>query len=136
MAYNEAERDIEKLKVQLQGIAWEYKKGINGKRIEYPALIGKANFKHVEEYVSFLEAKGRNSRTVVKNLYCLIKFFEAMKQLGLERLDLAKTKRGDLRRIAASLERSKMAAATKMDIKIVLKSLYKHPRNYRQMCGS
>ena len=126
MAYNEAERDIERLKVQLRGGVWEYKKGINGKRIEYPALIGKANFKHVEEYVSFLEAKGRNSRTVVKNLYCLIKFFEAMKQLGLERLDLARAKRGDLQRIVAALEKSKMAAATKMDIKIVLKSLYKH----------
>ena len=62
----------------------------------------------------------------MKNLYCLIKFFEAMKQLGLERLNLAKAKRGDLQRTVAVLERSKMAAATKMDIKIVLKSLYKH----------
>ena len=77
--------------------------------------------KTISEYINFMQAKGLNDRTINKNLYCLANFIKIIK--GKDILDLSKD---EVTSAMAIVERSKYSNKTKQNIKISIKSLFKH----------
>ena len=74
-----------------------------------------------KEYANFMKARGLASRTISKNLYCLSVFLKAIDNKKM----LALTKR-DMENAFALIEGSKYSDKTKQNIKVTIKSLYKH----------
>jgi integrase/ribosomal protein L40E len=91
------------------------------KTIDADTQISKETKKITAEYVNFLQAQGRNDRTITKRLYCLAVFY---KTIG--NADVSKLSKEDIIRSVASIEKSKYAQTTKQDIKISIKALLKH----------
>ncbi len=72
-------------------------------------------------YVKFLEANRKNPRTISKRLFSLRVFYSTIGKASLSKLG----KKGMIEAMAA-LEKKPLAATTKVDVKVSVKSLYKH----------
>ncbi len=75
----------------------------------------------IDEYVNFSRARGVTDRTVLKNLYGISAL---LKVIGNK--DLGSASKADMEQALAGIERSKYAAKTKQNIKVTVKSFYKH----------
>ena len=75
----------------------------------------------VLEYTNFMRANGLSDRTISKNLYCLATF---LKTIGSK--DLLTLTKQDIMASMAMLERTAYSAKTKQNVKITVKSFFKH----------
>ncbi|MDE1856286.1 MAG: tyrosine-type recombinase/integrase [Candidatus Micrarchaeota archaeon] len=80
------------------------------------------NRKAIEAWINFLRARGLHQRTILKNLYCMNCFLEDMQG----KVQLKTATREDIERAMARLEGSDYSTKTKSNIKVVVKSFYKH----------
>ncbi len=90
------------------------------KRIKGSTSAG--NFEVAEKYLRFLRAKGSSPRTVAKNMYCLASFIGYLPR----KADLAKATKDEIEEAVGRIEGSDYSPNTKQNIKVVIKSLYKH----------
>jgi integrase/recombinase XerD len=93
----------------------------------------------IEEFTEFMQARGLNQRTILKNLYCLSTFLKAV-----GKKDIKKLNKTDIMAAMVIVERSAYSLRTKTNIKIAVKGLYRHlagndefyPENVRWIKGS
>lgn len=91
-------------------------------RIMAEKSIPEANKQAALDMLSYMRAKGAKTRTLDKHLYCFEKFILA---LGSD-VEILKATRTDLERAIAKIEESGLSEETKRNIKVVVKSFYKH----------
>ena len=84
--------------------------------------IKKENEKALKEHMDWLRANGANVRTVLKHLYHLERFLNALDK----KVILDKATRQDIEHAMAKVEASEYADETKSQIKVVTKAFYKH----------
>lgn len=80
-----------------------------------------ANKLGARRLVEWQQARGHKANTILKNLYCFEKFLIALGDTELE-----KVTKDDVTRAFALIERQKMSAESKRQIRVVVKSFYKH----------
>lgn len=80
------------------------------------------NRKATETYYSFMKAKGVSKKTILKNLYCWKRFLKLLPKS----LRLKSAKKVDIEKAIARIEEESISPATKQNIKVVVKSFYKH----------
>lgn len=90
-------------------------------RIHADKSIPGGTKKLVDDYVNFSRARGVTERTVLRNLYGIDVLLKA-----INNKDLKSASKADLEQAMAAIERSKYAAKTKQNIKVTVKSFYKH----------
>lgn len=83
--------------------------------------IPQSNKQELIKFNNFLKAQGRKDRTISKNDYCLVIF---LKLLGKK--DILKVNRADIEAAMAKLEDSQYSPKTKQNVRIVVKSFFKH----------
>ncbi len=91
------------------------------KAIDSDPEISESTKKLILEYSDFMRAKGLTDRTLQKNLYCISIF---LKLAG--RKDLPKVTKQDMMHAMAALERTEYSEKTKQNVKVSIKSMYKH----------
>lgn len=91
------------------------------KALQVDKNIPVSNKKLAEKYVDYMSARGLSIKTVYKNLYCLTIYLKAMGGT-----DVLKATRTQIESGVARIEASEYAPKTKQNIKIVIKSIYKH----------
>ena len=84
--------------------------------------VPESNKKAIRSWVDFQRARGINARTITKNLYCMAAFLVGM-PAGLQ---LSKATKDDLASGMAKIEGSDYSSTTKRNIKVTVKSFYKH----------
>ncbi len=84
--------------------------------------ISKANKEYVEEMLAFMRASGANTSTILKHLYCFEKYIVA---IGRD-VDAKKANRTEIEKAMAKIETYDLSHETKRNIKVVVKSFYKH----------
>ncbi len=80
------------------------------------------NFEVAERYLRFMRAKGSSPRTISKNMYCLASFIDNLPK----KASIAKTTKDEIEEAVGRIEGSDYSPSTKQNIKVVIKSLYKH----------
>ena len=80
------------------------------------------NKKAIGAWINFLRARGLHQRTIIKNLYCMSCFLEDVQP----KVQLKTATREDIEAAMAKLEGSDYSTKTKSNIKVVVKSFYKH----------
>jgi len=91
-------------------------------RIKNDNTLTTANRQAALDMLSFMQAKGSKQRTLQKHIYCFEKFLNAMDK----KVDVKDATKLDIERAMAKIEGSKYSAETKRNIKVVVKSFYKH----------
>jgi site-specific recombinase XerD len=81
-----------------------------------------ANFEVVERYLRFSRAKGVTPKTIAKNMFCMDKFLQYLPK-GVKLKDATKDA---LEEAVGRIEGADYSPNTKQNIKVVIKSLYKH----------
>jgi integrase len=76
----------------------------------------------IKEHIAYLQAQGRDTKTLVKHLYCLKVFVD----FAEGKVDFKTLKRKDIERIIAKLESSDYKPETKRNVKTVVKGFWKH----------
>jgi site-specific recombinase XerD len=80
------------------------------------------NKKAIKSWVDFQRARGINARTITKNLYCMVSFLYCIPA----KTSLSKATKDDIASAIAKIESSEYSSTTKRNIKITVKSFYKH----------
>jgi len=80
------------------------------------------NKEAILSWVNFMRARGLHQRTVLKNLYCMNCFLEDLR----EKVNLKTASREDLEAAMGALEGSDYSTKTKSNVKVTVKSFYKH----------
>jgi site-specific recombinase XerD len=96
-------------------------KGVMAKIDNDPAYL-KENKQTVKDYVAFMEAKALNSRTIAKNLYCFATFLKSLDSNA----KLLEATKEEIEYAVAKINKMDYADKTKANIKISIKSFYKH----------
>ena len=91
-------------------------------RIKNDDTLTEGNKQAALDMLSFMQAKGSKQRTLQKHIYCFEKFLHAMDK----NVDVKSATRTELERAMARIEGSDYATETKRNIKVVVKSFYKH----------
>ncbi len=81
-----------------------------------------ANREHVRAYISFMEANGKDTKTIIKHLYSLRHFLKLM----APRVNLKKATRKDIEKALVGLNSTGLGTQTRNDIMKVIKAFYKH----------
>ena len=80
------------------------------------------NWRAINSWVDFLRANGSHQKTIVKNLYCFICFLDTFPP----KISLSKATKEEIGSAMAKIENSDYASTTKRNIKVIVKSFYKH----------
>lgn len=75
----------------------------------------------ISDFVAFMQARGLTERTICKNLYCLSTFLKAVGNKDIKALT-----KDEVMKAIAIVERSAYSPKTKSNIKISVKTFYKH----------
>ena len=84
--------------------------------------ISKENKIHAEEMLAFMQASGAKINTVLKHLYCFEKYIVAIGK----NVDAKNASRTEIEKAMAKIETYDLSHETKRNIKVVVKSFYKH----------
>ncbi|MHB1830757.1 MAG: tyrosine-type recombinase/integrase, partial [Candidatus Micrarchaeaceae archaeon] len=84
--------------------------------------ISKENKALAGEMLAFMQASGAKTNTVIKHLYCFEKYIGA---IGSD-VDAKNATRGEIEKAMAKIETYELSHETKRNIKVVVKSFYKH----------
>ena len=84
--------------------------------------ISKKNKTYAEEMLAFMQANGAKTSTVLKHLYCFEKYIVA---IGKD-VDAKNASRTEIEKAMAKIETYNLSHETKRNIKVVVKSFYKH----------
>jgi integrase len=97
---------------------------INGmlERIRNNPKILKENKQAVEELLFFMQANSANQNTIAKHIYSFEKFMDALDS----NVEIKKATRQDLEKAMARIESLKLGEETKRNIRVVVKSYFKH----------
>ena len=76
----------------------------------------------VKEHIAYLQAQGRDVRTLVKHLYCMKTFVD----FAEGKVDFKALTRKDIERIIAKLESSDYKPETKRNVKSIVKAFWRH----------
>jgi len=91
-------------------------------RIKRDSTLTDVNKQAALDMLSFMQAKGSKQRTLQKHIYCFEKYLHAMDR----NVDVKNATRLDIERALAKIEGSEYSPETKRNIKVVVKSFYKH----------
>ncbi len=91
------------------------------KRIEIQLADQKSNDESVKEHVSWLYAKNMNPRTIVKHIYSLMKFFDAIGDKDAKTLS-----KQEMERAITKINGLELSEETKRDVATIVKQFYKH----------
>lgn len=76
----------------------------------------------IREHIAYLQAQGRDTKTLIKHLYCLKVFVD----FAEGKVDFKALTRKDIEKIIAKLESSDYKPETKRNVKAVVKGFWKH----------
>ncbi len=76
----------------------------------------------IKEHIAFLQAQGKDTKTLIKHLYCLKIFIASAEGI----VDFKSMGRKDVERIIANVESSKYSPETKRNVKSIVKGFWKH----------
>ena len=84
--------------------------------------IPKQNKDAAHKFYNFMRAKGSSPKTIAKDLYCFRKFLAALPK----GVTVENATRDDIETVMANIEALELAQKTKHNIKVCVKSFYKH----------
>ena len=76
----------------------------------------------VKEHIAYLQAQGRDTKTLIKHLYCLKVFVD----FAEGKVDFKTMSRKDVERIIAKLEGSNYRPETRRNVKSIIKAFWRH----------
>jgi site-specific recombinase XerD/ribosomal protein L40E len=76
----------------------------------------------VKEHIAYLQAQGRDTKTLIKHLYCLRVFVD----FAEGKVDFKTMSRKDIERIIAKLEGSDYKPETRRNVKSIIKAFWRH----------